>query len=282
MPFPPSFDHPWDITQPPDTQLANLLGLDIRGLKDDIMQRISLMAGTLANRPTPETVNATWGGVDYGLLYFSTDNNKVYQWNGSAWADVTSMIGAGGAGSISLQTNGVANAVQNVLNLKDGSGITLTADGAGGVTFAGGGGGGVPIAGFDKKDLAVAVGIANHTLVQIDSVTVTMPLSGGPWRVLGSFHYYMNGGVNWQAAMFDGANWFAQMITNVPGSNNSMLHGSELSPVTYTDGQVVTFAVYVYGDGNGTAVKTAAAMGSPGSATAMGNSHLSLAVMASN
>jgi hypothetical protein len=93
MPFPPSFDHPWDITSPPDTQLANLLGQDIRNLKDDTMQRISLLSGTAANKPTPETVNATWGGAGYGLLFFETDTNKIWQWSGSIWVDISGSIG---------------------------------------------------------------------------------------------------------------------------------------------------------------------------------------------
>jgi hypothetical protein len=95
MPFPPSFDHAWDITQPPDTQLANLLGQDIRNLKDDVMQRFSLMSGLAANKPTPETVNATWGGVGYGILFFETDTGKIWQWSGAgpAWVDISGSIG---------------------------------------------------------------------------------------------------------------------------------------------------------------------------------------------
>lgn len=93
MPFPPTFTDPWDVTQPPDTQLANLLGQDIRNLKLDVMQRIALLSGTSANRPTPETVNATWGGSGYGLLYFQTDTNQIFQWSGSAWVDISGSIG---------------------------------------------------------------------------------------------------------------------------------------------------------------------------------------------
>jgi hypothetical protein len=89
MAFPPIFDHVWDLTQPPDTQLANLLGQDIRNLKDDIMQRLSLLSGTFANRPTPETVNAVWGGAGFGLLYFATDTQQLFQWNGAAWVQIT-------------------------------------------------------------------------------------------------------------------------------------------------------------------------------------------------
>jgi hypothetical protein len=89
MPFPPTFTNTWDTTQPPDTQPANQLGLDIRNLKTDIMQRMSLLSGLLSNRPTPETVNATWGGSGYGLIYIATDAGGIYQWNGSAWVDIT-------------------------------------------------------------------------------------------------------------------------------------------------------------------------------------------------
>lgn len=280
MAFPPTFDHPWDITQPPDTQLANLLGQDIRNLKDDIMQRIAILAGNIADRPTPETVNATWGGTTYGLLFFSLDENKVYRWNGAAWLDVTAQIGGGGGGGISLQTNGVANAIQNVLNLVAGAGVTLTAGGAGDVTIAASGGGGAPITGFDLKNLAGPVGVPATTLVQVDSVTVTFPSSGGPWRVLGSYHYWINGGVQWQTGMFDGTNWFAQAM-KVAQNNNSCTHGTELSPVTYANSAVVTFSTYIFGDGNGTVVTIAPNMGSAGRVTSMGNSHMSLAVMAS-
>jgi hypothetical protein len=89
MAFPPSFDNAWDITTPPDTQAANQLGLDIRNLKDDIMQRLSLLSGIFANRPTPETVNAVWGGSGFGLLYFATDTGQIFQWNGAAWVQVS-------------------------------------------------------------------------------------------------------------------------------------------------------------------------------------------------
>lgn len=89
MGFPPVFSQVWDITFPPDTQLANLLGQDIRDLKNEVMQRMSLMSGILANRPTPETVNATWGGSGYGILYFSTDTNQIFQWNGVNWVPIT-------------------------------------------------------------------------------------------------------------------------------------------------------------------------------------------------
>lgn len=96
MAFPPNFTNSWDTTFPPDTELANLIGANLRQLRTDVMQRISLLSGTFVNRPTPETINASWGGAGYGLLYFSTDTNQIFQWNGAVWNDVTSNIGGGG------------------------------------------------------------------------------------------------------------------------------------------------------------------------------------------
>jgi hypothetical protein len=46
------------------------------------------------------------------------------------------LISAIGGSSLDLETNGVPNGSQTVLNLKDGSGITITDDGLGGVTIA--------------------------------------------------------------------------------------------------------------------------------------------------
>jgi hypothetical protein len=88
MPFPPAFTNAWDATYPPDTQLANLLGQDLRNFRTDVMQRMSLLSGTFSNRPTPETVNATWGGAGFGLIYFSTDSNQFFQWNGAGWVQI--------------------------------------------------------------------------------------------------------------------------------------------------------------------------------------------------
>jgi hypothetical protein len=86
--FPPTFTNAWDVTFPPDTQLANLLGQDLRQVRTDVMQRLSLLSGTLANRPTPEIVNAVWGGAGYGLPYFATDTQQLFQWNGAAWVQI--------------------------------------------------------------------------------------------------------------------------------------------------------------------------------------------------
>lgn len=80
----------WDILQPPDSQLANLLGQDIRSLKLDIQQRMGFISGSLATRwdPATDTQPTNWTG----LLYFTTDTNQIFRWNGAAWDDVSNTI----------------------------------------------------------------------------------------------------------------------------------------------------------------------------------------------
>lgn len=79
-----AFTNAWDEAQPPDIQAANLLGQDIRSLKTDVRERIC-MSGLIANRPAPEAAFV-------GLLYFSTDEGKIYRWDGAAWQNVTAQV----------------------------------------------------------------------------------------------------------------------------------------------------------------------------------------------
>jgi hypothetical protein len=120
MPFPPAFTDAWDITQPPDTQQANLLGQDLRNLKLDIMQRMSLLSGTTANMPTPETVNATWGGAGYGLIFLATDTGIIWQWNGALWVNISSSFSSPlklADTSINAFTNPNANQIGNTVTI---------------------------------------------------------------------------------------------------------------------------------------------------------------------
>lgn len=115
MAFPPAFTNAWDNTAPVDTQAANLLGQNIRSLKTDIQQRHALLSGTLANQPT--NMDATFGGVGYGALYFAIDTAQVFQWNGAAWVEVTGAVFPGGKAS---------NAVPVVTSLANVDGISVT------------------------------------------------------------------------------------------------------------------------------------------------------------
>ena len=78
----------YDVTQPPDTEQANLLGRNLRDLALNVQQRMGFISGSLAARwnPGADIQPANWTG----LLYFSTDTQQIFRWNGSAWYDVTS------------------------------------------------------------------------------------------------------------------------------------------------------------------------------------------------
>lgn len=71
-----------------------------------------------------------------------TADSTTYLRGDGTWSTVP-----GGGGSITLKTNGVNNGSQSILNLKQGTDISISDDGSGGVTISatGGGGGGVSV-----------------------------------------------------------------------------------------------------------------------------------------
>ena len=82
-----AFTQAWDEAVPADTQLANLLGDNVRDDKRDTRERMRAFAiGTLAQRETPEAV---FGQAGQGVGYFVTDDGTIFYWSGSAWVDVT-------------------------------------------------------------------------------------------------------------------------------------------------------------------------------------------------
>ena len=80
-----AFTNVWDDNFPPDTQAANQLGADLRKLRVDVRERLSMMSGNDGDKANFES-----GFV--GALYFATDTGKIYRWNGSTWQDVTTNI----------------------------------------------------------------------------------------------------------------------------------------------------------------------------------------------
>ena len=149
MAFPPAFDRTFDETFPPDTQLANLLGQDLRNLKTDIRERMALLSGLLANRPS--NMDAAFGGAGYGRIYISTDTNQVFQWNGAAWVDISGTIGLSRiptVGGVILSPTTAATpviwrapyscTVTNVRGLRNGgTGAVINANNAGAALLAG-------------------------------------------------------------------------------------------------------------------------------------------------
>lgn len=83
-----AFSNVWDTTFPPDTQVANLLGQDIRnGVKVDVQQRMAAISGLDAAKPNfvGDAQPANW----VGILFFATDTGRIYQFNNPSWTDVT-------------------------------------------------------------------------------------------------------------------------------------------------------------------------------------------------
>lgn len=95
-----AFNEAFDVTFPPDTQQANLLGLDIRNTRLDIQQRMASISGLDANKPNfaGDVQPANWNG----MLFFATDTSRVYQFNNPNWTDVTASLSFGITGEMRL------------------------------------------------------------------------------------------------------------------------------------------------------------------------------------
>jgi hypothetical protein len=75
------------------------------------------------------------------------------------------------------------------------------------------------------------------------SVSVTMPSSGCPCRALISYGLYIGAtsSATWDAWVTDGTNIFAQVDGQTTDATQLPLSGSEVTYVTYNNGQVITF-----------------------------------------
>jgi len=132
-----AFTNIWDVTFPPDSQLANLLGQDLRNFRLDVQQRMGAISGLDANKPafSGDTQPANWNGV----LFFATDTGKVYQWNNPSWTDVTTSV----AGRLPVfLANGGSFATAHMVTgdaFVASSPGTVTVNLSGGAVFSGGG-----------------------------------------------------------------------------------------------------------------------------------------------
>lgn len=107
------------------------------------------------------------------------------------------------------------------------------------------------IALFTNKNLASNVSVSSSTLTLIDSVSVTMPSSGGPWRVQVPYTYYNNGGVNVECYVSDGTHNWGLWEQNTANNITNCI-GSQWSPTTYANGANVTFSVFEFNTGAST------------------------------
>lgn len=157
-----------------------------------------------------------------------------------------------GAGAIGVDiTNSASTA--NCVGINLFSSITTPISDSGTSTgcpnSSGGGGGG--LATFSSKNLASPVSIPANTLTPIDTLTITMPPSGGPFRAIVSETYFNDGGVDAQCSVSDGTNnwnlWEQATVNNI---TNCI--GSQWSPGTYANGAVITFTVNEFNTGAAT------------------------------
>ena len=105
------------------------------------------VAGAAAGMPVVATPQTTPTDGTYWFGFVSTANTvTILLCNAQAGYvpaisfNVAVFNSGGSAGGPTLETNGVANTLQTILNLIAGANVTLTADGAGGVTIAASGG----------------------------------------------------------------------------------------------------------------------------------------------
>jgi len=81
-----NFTNTWDNSQPPDSQAANQLGLDLRTFRVDAQERTAYVSGLDANKP------ANWEAGFAGVLYHASDTGIIYQWSGVGWTQVGTFL----------------------------------------------------------------------------------------------------------------------------------------------------------------------------------------------
>lgn len=93
------------------------------------------MADVRANPGVPVIAQFAGVGTPSACAPVVVDSTTGYIYTVKT-GDVVFLAAAGAGAGITLQTNGVANGSQVLLNLKNGAGMTITDDGVGGITFA--------------------------------------------------------------------------------------------------------------------------------------------------
>lgn len=85
-----AFTQTWDETVPSNTIVASTYDDALHDFARDARERIIAgAAGPIASRIDFDGV---FGASTTGVLYFSTDEAKLYRWNGTVWVDVTLLL----------------------------------------------------------------------------------------------------------------------------------------------------------------------------------------------
>lgn len=104
-----AFSNIYDDTFPADTELANLIGANLRQVRLDVQQRMAAISGLSTSMPAfaSDAQPANWNGI----LFFATDTGHVYQFNNPTWTDITTSFFSNtgerylGTGGIAFSTN---------------------------------------------------------------------------------------------------------------------------------------------------------------------------------
>lgn len=104
---------------------------------------------------------------------------------------------------------------------------------------------------FVNRNLGGNVSVLANTPTTVDSFSMTMPASGGPWRVHFDWFYYIAVAASPHVLIYisDGTNIFANSA-NKTGQTPWGLKGSGYSTVTYANGATVTFTLIVISQNN--------------------------------
>ena len=107
----------------------------------------------------------------------------------------------------------------------------------------------VPVSQFTQNNLSSNVVLTGSVLATVSTLNLTMPASGGPFRILVAYSLYVTntGGLHTDLNAFvtDGTHLFAGTEVNEPASGPSAtgVSCSAFSPTTYANGASVTLTL---------------------------------------
>jgi hypothetical protein len=132
-----------------------------------------------------------------------------------------------------------------------------------------------PIQLFTNKNLGAPVSVSGSTVTAIDSIAVTLPSVGGPWRIFVHYDYIYNTGGNGEFYLSDGTTQSCETVHPPPSATWGAAQCSQLSSSTYANSTSVTFTVYDYDQGGTTVVTSGGFSGSR-------PSHMQVGIIGSN
>ena len=213
-------------------------------------------AGGGIGYPPAGIANST-GAAWAASYHVGTSANSLVQLNGASQLPAVSAANLTNFPTFNQSTTGTAANLSGTPTLPNGT--AAFTQGAGDATtklatdsfVSTAVGNAIPLALFTNKNLASPVSVTGSTLTTVDSVSATMPSTGGPYRVLVTYAYFNSGGVNVECYVTDGTNNWA-LWEQATTSNITTCVGSQWSPTTYAAGATPTFTVKEYNTGSAT------------------------------